>query len=388
MVLSVKVLFGPAVAIFLSAIILLSCFTNLIPYLSYYTFLSSPYISTEPVPKCDIFRGEWVPDPSSPLYTNETCAYIQNHQNCLMYGRPDLEFLKWRWKPDGCDLPRFDPHKFFQVVGNKTLAFVGDSLARNHYQSLLCLLSKVALPKDLSNPEKPHDGNKIMFYEAYNFTIYTMWSPFLVRFEEIADGMFNLYLDEPGEWLPSVPRFDYLILSAANWFTRQTYFYERGQLVGGRYVALNITTNLTSNRYSHRMAFRTSLRALNGVGFRGKVIVRTVSPMSHFEGGAYDKGGDCPRKRPYWANETAPMSELERDFYNEQVEEFNEAAARGMDMVLMDPTIAMLKRPDGHPSRYGHWPDQKLTMYNDCIHWCLPGPIDAWNDMLLHILAG
>jgi hypothetical protein len=63
-----------------------------------------------------------------------------------MYGRPDLEFLKWRWKPDGCDLPRFDQHKFFKVVTNKTLAFVGDSLARNHYQSLLCLLSKVRVP--------------------------------------------------------------------------------------------------------------------------------------------------------------------------------------------------------------------------------------------------
>ncbi|KAB8082728.1 hypothetical protein EE612_004719, partial [Oryza sativa] len=89
---------------------------------------------------CDIFQGEWVPDESSPQYTNLTCSYIQEHQNCMMYGRPDLEFLKWRWKPAGCDLPRFDPDKFLRLVGNKTLAFVGDSLARNHMQSLLCLL--------------------------------------------------------------------------------------------------------------------------------------------------------------------------------------------------------------------------------------------------------
>jgi hypothetical protein len=252
---------------------------------------------------------------------------------------------------------------------------------------------QVALPQDLSESDHPHDGNKIMYYEGYNFTIYTRWSPFLVRSEEIPDspGIYNLYLDEADDWLSLVPRFDYLLLSAANWFTRQTYFYERGQLVGGRYVALNITTNLTSNRYSHRMAFRTSLRALNDVGFRGKAILRTMSPMSHFEGGTYNAGGDCPRKRPYWVNEKAPMSELERDFYSEQVEEFSEAAmeaaARGVDMVLMDPTMAMLKRPDGHPSRYGHWPDETRTMYNDCIHWCLPGPIDAWNDMLLYILT-
>ncbi|BAD68707.1 unknown protein [Oryza sativa Japonica Group] len=54
--------------------------------------------------------------------------------------------------------------------------------------------------------------------------------------------------------------------------------------------------------------------------------------------------------------------------------------------MLMDATAAMLMRPDGHPSRYGHLPNQKVQLYNDCIHWCLPGPIDIWNDMLFQML--
>lgn len=146
MVLCFKLLFGPTAAIFLSAVVILSCFTN-VPQLqlslSYTGELDSSYVAPAPVPKCDIFRGEWVPDPAPPQYTNETCDFIQEHQNCMLYGRPDLEFLKWRWKPDGCDLPRFDPHRFLQVVANKSVAFVGDSLARNHMQSLFCLLAKV-----------------------------------------------------------------------------------------------------------------------------------------------------------------------------------------------------------------------------------------------------
>ncbi|XP_062185456.1 protein trichome birefringence-like 21 [Phragmites australis] len=390
MVLCIKFHFSPApaAAIFLSAVIILSCFTDLIPFKSYINFPSASYLSSAPVPpKCDIFRGEWVPDPHSPQYTNETCSYIQANQNCMFYGRPDLEFLKWRWKPDGCDLPRFDPHKFLQIVGNKTLAFVGDSLSRNHYQSLICLLSQVESPKNLAGTGSLYDLNKIMYFEGYNFTIYIFWTPFLVRTEKDADnpGASRLYLDEADDkWLSAVPRFDYVLLSAANWFTTATYFYERGQLVGGQFVALNFTSNLT-NRYSHRMAFRTALRALNGIGFRGKVIVRTLTPVSHFEGGPWNDGGDCPRTRPYQANETAQMNDMERDFYTGQVEEFKDAAARGLDVALMDPTAAMLMRPDGHPSRYGHWPNEKLQ--NDCIHWCLPGPIDAWNDMLLHILS-
>jgi hypothetical protein len=92
---------------------------------------------------CDIFRGEWVPDDAPPYYTNRSCALIEEHQNCMKYGRPDLGFLKWRWRPEGCELPRFNAARFLHAVRNRSMVFVGDSLARNHMQSLMCLLSKV-----------------------------------------------------------------------------------------------------------------------------------------------------------------------------------------------------------------------------------------------------
>lgn len=93
--------------------------------------------------RCDLFSGEWVPNPEGPYYTNDTCDAIQEHQNCLKFGRPDRGFLKWRWKPDDCELPLVDPDQFLQLVRGKSLAFVGDSVARNHMQSLICLLSRV-----------------------------------------------------------------------------------------------------------------------------------------------------------------------------------------------------------------------------------------------------
>ncbi|KAG6396171.1 hypothetical protein SASPL_142313 [Salvia splendens] len=93
---------------------------------------------------CDIFTGEWVPDPDAPYYTNKTCWAIHEHQNCMKHGRPDSNFLKWKWKPDGCDLPAFSPGQFLRMVRNKTMAFVGDSVGRNQMQSIICLLSKVS----------------------------------------------------------------------------------------------------------------------------------------------------------------------------------------------------------------------------------------------------
>ncbi|TVU11684.1 hypothetical protein EJB05_45284, partial [Eragrostis curvula] len=351
------------------------------------------------VPKgCDMFRGEWVPDDdgAGPYYTNLTCPHIQEHQNCMKYGRPDRGFLRWRWRPDGCELPRFDAEAFLDVVRGRSLAFVGDSLARNHMQSLMCLLSKVEYPKDISATATSQFRR--MHYESYNFTLAIFWSPFLVKANQSATGrrLWNLYLDEPDKaWTAEIAGFDYVLLSAANWFSRPSVFYERGRVSACHYCLTPGVPELTL-RYSLRMAFRAALRALTAsaageIGFNGTVIVRTLSPTSHFEGGEWDKGGDCRRTRPYAANETR-MAELDLDFHTAQVEEFArvkaEAAARGSSarLLLMDTTAAMLLRPDGHPSRYGHWPDEKVELYNDCVHWCLPGPIDAWNEMLLQMM--
>lgn len=52
---------------------------------------------------------------------------------------------------------------------------------------------------------------------------------------------------------------------------------------------------------------------------------------------------------------------------------------------MIDATSAMLLRPDGHPSVYGQMPRARKTRYYDCVHWCLPGPID-WNEMLPYML--
>ncbi|CAL5047263.1 unnamed protein product [Urochloa decumbens] len=352
-------------------------------------------------PGCDIFKaGEWVPDEDSPYYTNLTCPLIQEHQNCMKYGRPDTGFLKWRWRPAGCELPRFDAAAFLDAVRDTSMAFVGDSLARNHMQSLMCLLTKVAYPKDISKTANPEF--RTMHYESHNFTVAIFWSPFLVRGyqPDRRRHMWAIHLDEPDPaWAASggaaIASFDRVVISAGNWFTRPAVFYESGRVVGCHYCLLPGVPDLT-HRHSLRMAFRAALRVLvTAPGFGGTVILRTLSPTSHFEGGEWDKGGDCRRTRPLAAAEARArmVAGLDGDFHAAQVEEFARAKAAAAEatggrvkLVLMDTTAAMEMRPDGHPSRYGHWAHENVTLYNDCVHWCLPGPIDAWNEMLLQML--
>ncbi|KAH6791284.1 TRICHOME BIREFRINGENCE-LIKE 19 [Perilla frutescens var. frutescens] len=340
--------------------------------------------------KCDIFTGEWVPDPGAPYYTNKTCWAIHEHQNCMKYGRPDTQFLQWKWKPDGCDLPVFDPFHFLDMLRDKSIAFVGDSVGRNQMQSMICLLSRVEYPIDASPTSD--EQFKRWRYVNYNFTLAYYRGPFLVRSEErdtegpTRTGLFNLYLDEFDEsWTSQIDEFDYVILNAGHWFTRPAVYYENSRVVGCHYCQLPNVTELPMT-YGYRRAFRTALRAVNGRrNYGGVTFLRTFAP-SHFEGGLWNEGGNCVRRRPFRSDE-AILEGVNLEFYMIEVEEFRVAEREGKKKWrLMDTTQAMLLRPDGHPSRYGHWPNENVTLYNDCVHWCLPGPIDNWADFLHHLL--
>uniref|UniRef100_A0A7N0VK04 Trichome birefringence-like N-terminal domain-containing protein n=1 Tax=Kalanchoe fedtschenkoi TaxID=63787 RepID=A0A7N0VK04_KALFE len=340
---------------------------------------------------CDVFRGRWVPFPDGPLYTNSSCPEIFDQQNCMKYGRPDTEFLKWRWKPNQCELPIFDAHRFLELVRGKSMAFVGDSVARNHMQSLMCLLSTAAaIPQTFTHIKD--SKSRHWHYQDYDFTVASFWSPYLVKTEDVSGGnetynrLVNLHVDEPHpDWASKIETFDYVIVSAARWFFGPQMYSLKNKTVGCFMCPSNHTRQL-SMFYGYREAFRTTFDTLMRLeNFRGVTFLRALSP-AHFETGEWNEGGSCPRTEPV-AQGSARLSELETELYKIQKEEFKRAQGRGgLKFQLIDATDAMLVRPDGHPNLYGHWSSENMTIA-DCVHWCLPGPIDAWNDFLLHMIA-
>ncbi|KAG4926664.1 hypothetical protein JHK84_052336 [Glycine max] len=416
-------------------------------------------LPSTPVNKCDIFTGDWVPNPEAPYYTNTTCWEIHEHQNCMKYGRPDTDFMKWRWKPNECELPIFNPFQFLQIMRGKSLAFVGDSIGRNHMQSMICLLSKewetiaflvicfrrrklnsfgsleyaiiryerlgtkgsfsilevlggskvskgfcgeivsrlrasamhavVEWPIDVSYTDD--FSFKRWKYSSYNFTMTTFWSPYLVRAKQVDSngGLYNVYLDEFDEkWTTQIKEFDYVIINVGQWFLRPMVFYEKQKIVGCQYCSLENVTHL-SWHYGYKKAFGTTFKAIiNLENFKGVTFLRTFAP-SHFENGVWDKGGNCVRTKPFKSNETR-LEGNNLELHTIQLEQFKiaekEARKKGLKFMLLDTTQAMLLRPDGHPNKYGHWPHENVTLFNDCVHWCLPGPIDTWSDFLLEML--
>ncbi|GAB2299895.1 hypothetical protein Dimus_033944 [Dionaea muscipula] len=112
--------------------------------------------------------------------------------------------------------------------------------------------------------------------------------------------------------------------------------------------------------YGYQRAFSTAFKAiLDRENFKGVTYLRSFAP-SHFQVGEWN----CLRKKPWRSNEVI-LESSNLDLYIPQMKEFKVAVRKGKGSGLrfraMDTTHAMLLRPEGHPSRYGHWPEENVT---------------------------
>uniref|UniRef100_A0A803MYE7 Trichome birefringence-like N-terminal domain-containing protein n=1 Tax=Chenopodium quinoa TaxID=63459 RepID=A0A803MYE7_CHEQI len=115
--------------------------------------------------QCNIFKGHWVRDNSYPMYDSSKCPDIRKEFDCLKYGRTNTNYLKYRWQPDDCDIPRFDGVDFLRRMRGKKIMFIGDSLSLNFYQSLICLLHAAVPNSKITHPST--GGMKSWFYQCY-----------------------------------------------------------------------------------------------------------------------------------------------------------------------------------------------------------------------------
>ncbi|GFP88016.1 protein trichome birefringence-like 2 [Phtheirospermum japonicum] len=333
--------------------------------------------------KCDIYSGGWVRDDSKPYYPSGSCPYIDRDFDCPANGRPDNEYVKWRWQPNDCDIPRLNTTDFLERLRGKKLVFVGDSLNRNMWESLVCVLRHGVKDKNrVYEISGRHEFKKKGFYaflfEDYNCTVDFVSSPFLVQessfngkngsFEtlrlDLLDGTTSMYHDA-----------DVIIFNTGHWWTHEKTsrgedYYQEGNYIHPRLKVLE----------AYKRALRTWARWVDKNIDRNKteVIFRGYS-VTHFRGGPWNSGGQCNK-------ETEPI--------------FNETylAKYPLKMKVLEYVIKEMKTPvtylnisrltdyrkDGHPSVYR--PDyqaaQQEVHAQDCSHWCLPGVPDTWNELL------
>ncbi|CAI9092097.1 OLC1v1027252C1 [Oldenlandia corymbosa var. corymbosa] len=349
--------------------------------------------------QCDLYHGRWVYDIRGPLYKNDSCRILTQSQNCQGNGRPDKGYENWRWKPNGCDIPRFDGRKFLDLMRGKTLAFVGDSLARNQMKSLLCILWQVEVPKSRSNKRMQRYQ-----FESTSTTILRIWSAWLVnkttdKFDFAPDGLDKLHLDVPDErFMEFIPQFDVLVVSSGHWFSKKTAYIWNNEVVGGQSWWPKKSRKMKINNIeAFAISFETALSAIvTHPNYTGLTIVRSFSP-DHYEGGAWNTGGSCTGKvQPLKSGEIIENKWTTKMYYR-QVKAFSRSMKKMTNkskLKLMDVTEAFGYRNDGHPGPYKDPDPNKITKpgldgkppSQDCVHWCMPGPVDTWNEILFEVL--
>ncbi|KAL6992998.1 Protein trichome birefringence-like 16 [Sarracenia purpurea var. burkii] len=335
---------------------------------------------------CNYAKGRWVADIRRPLYSGFGCKqWLSDMWACRLTQRTDFSYEGYRWQPKNCAMPEFERSEFLKRMQDKTIALVGDSLARQQFQSLMCMVTggeerpevqSVGWKFGLVKPPgaiRP-DGWAYRFPRT-NTTILYYWSASLCGIEPISTDPatdFAMHLDRPPAFLRQfLHQFDVLVLNTG-------HHWNRGKLKANRWVmhvngepiqdrklaeignAKNFTVYSIVRWVDSQMTRHTKLKA----------FFRTISPR-HFVNGDWNTGGSC--------DNTTPLARGAEVMQEESSDAIVEAAVKGTKVKILDITAISQLRDEGHISRYSIRPFNGI---HDCLHWCLPGIPDTWNEIL------
>lgn len=335
---------------------------------------------------CNYAKGKWVVDEKQPLYSGFGCKqWLSGMWACRLTQRTDFSYEKLRWQPNNCEMERFEGSEFLKRMRNKTLAFVGDSLGRQQFQSLMCMVTggKEQHFIDVGEeyglvlaPGNTRPNGWAYRFPTTNTTILYHWSASLCDVEPLDEKDRNtdyaMHLDRPPAFLQRyINKFDVLVLNTG-------HHWNRGKLKANRWV-MHVNGKPNNDKklamiwsaknftiYSIVNWVNSQLPKYPGL----KAFYRSISPR-HFVGGDWNTGGSC--------DNTRPMSIGKEVLRDESSDESAAGAVKGTGVKILDITALSQLRDEAHISKYS---STAKAGVQDCLHWCLPGVPDTWNEIL------
>ncbi|XP_038991536.1 protein trichome birefringence-like 16 [Hibiscus syriacus] len=340
---------------------------------------------------CDYTKGKWVIDDRRPLYSGLGCKqWLAPMWACRMMQRQDFAFENLRWQPKDCELEEFEGSKFLKRMQNRTLAFVGDSLGRQQFQSLMCMITAGKESPDVLDvgPEFglviPLGGKRpngwAYRFPSTNTTVLYYWSSTLCDLEPLnpkdPQTEYAMHLDRPPAFLRDfLHRIDVLVLNSG-------HHWNRGKLRANKWIMYvggesNTNRKIADMGSAKNFTIHSTIKWLNSQLPKHphlKAFYRSISPR-HFVNGDWNTGGSC--------NNTTPMSIGKEVLQDESSDHGAAGAVRGTGIKLLDITALSQVRDEGHISRFSLTASPGVQ---DCLHWCLPGVPDTWNEILFALI--
>uniref|UniRef100_A0A1J3GMJ3 Protein trichome birefringence-like 5 n=1 Tax=Noccaea caerulescens TaxID=107243 RepID=A0A1J3GMJ3_NOCCA len=346
---------------------------------------SAEHAVVEKIRGCDLYSGSWVKDDEYPLYQPGSCPYVDEAFDCQRNGRRDSDYLKWKWKPDGCDLPRFNATDFLVKLRGKSLLLVGDSMNRNQFESMLCVLREGLSDKSRMYEAYGHNITKgrgyfVFKFEEYNCTVEFVRSHFLVREGVRANAQGNtnptLSIDRIDKTNARWKRANILVFNTGHWWVhgktaRGKNYYKEGDYIYPKFDATE----------AYRRALKTWAKWIDqNVNPKKQLVFYRGYSSAHFRGGEWDSGGPCNGEvEPVKKGSILDSYPLKMKIVEEAIKDMK------VPVILLNVTKMTNFRKDGHPSIYGknNTDGKKVsTRRQDCSHWCLPGVPDVWNHLI------
>ncbi|XP_050238908.1 protein trichome birefringence-like 3 isoform X2 [Mercurialis annua] len=344
--------------------------------------------------ECTVNTGKWVYNKTlKPLYTDRSCPYLDRQVSCVKNGRRDSDYRRWEWQPDDCTMPRFNPELALKKLRGKRLLFVGDSLQRGQWQSFVCLVEWI-IPEDKKSMKRGR-SHSVFRAKEYDATIEFYWAPFLIESNTdlniIADPKKRIMkVDSIEKHAKNWGGVDFLVFNTYVWWMSGLRLKTLwGSFANGQEGFLELDTPV-----AYKVGLKTWANWVdsNVNPNKTRVFFTTMSPThTRSEDWNNTNGIKC-------FNETKPVMK-KRHWGSGSDKNMMSAVAsivKNMKVPVTVLNVTQLSeyRIDAHTSVYTETGGKVLTdeqkadplHHADCIHWCLPGVPDTWNQIFLAYL--